>query len=78
MITANKTRSGWMIETTSHYQGDTTGRVVLYKRETLAREGIKYGDDPLENNLCEVVTDAEYLLAQAKPDRVIKAGYIVE
>jgi hypothetical protein len=78
MITVNKTRSGWMIETTSHYQGDTTGRVALYKRETLAREGIKYGDDPHGCNICEAVSDAEYMLNQATPDRVIKAGYIVE
>lgn len=78
-----KTKSGWVVEITNRVhgmleQGGICGKEVLYKRGTLKRCGIDYESDP-ESPINEHGTTAvDWLLNRVEPDRVLKAGHIIQ
>lgn len=81
MTTAEKTKSGWVIEITgSAYgcleQGGVIARKVLYKKETIAKAGIDHNANPDDPAGCNdpSITNIDYLLHHAQCDKVIRKG----
>ena len=83
MTTVRKTKAGWVHEITNTVhgmleQGGVSGREELYKRETLTKHGIDYDADPDGYDVCEHVTNIEWLDHSVGCDRVLKAGHIIQ
>lgn len=83
MIEVKKTKSGWIVTTTSTRhgmldQGGVSGRVVLYKRETLEQHGIGYDDDPHGDTASEHMDTIEWLTERVNPDRVLNKGHVIQ
>jgi hypothetical protein len=82
MTTVRKTRSGWVREITdtvygSLKQGGICGREELYTRATLAARGVDYDADPDGHNVCESVSDIDWLAHVAGCDQVLRQGHII-
>ena len=82
-MSTRKTKNGWIVETTNTVngmleQGGVCGREVLYKTETLERHGIAYDADPDDWDVCDSASNEEWLSHEVNPDRIIKAGNIIE
>jgi hypothetical protein len=59
-------------------QGGVSGREELYKRETLERLGIGYGDDPSSAWNDQGTTVLDYLEHCAHCDQVLKTGHKIQ
>jgi|AACY02.16.fsa_nt_gi hypothetical protein len=83
MATVRKTKTGWVLEIANTVygmleQGGISGREELYKRETLAKYGIDYDTDPAGYDVCEHVTNVDWLRRSVGCDKVLKAGHIIQ
>lgn len=80
-MNVRQTKSGWVVEVINRVngmleQGGVVGREELYKRETLAKVGIDYNDDP-RGMYNDLATNLEALLHNERPDRVLKKGAVI-
>jgi len=77
--TVRKTKTGWVHEITSRthgmlQQGGVCGREELYKQATLKKHGLDFDSDPAAYDLCDHLTNIEWLSECVGCDKVLKAG----
>lgn len=79
-LKTKKTQSGWAItfDPKERWQGATVEQKHLYKRDTLAKLGIDYSEDPDAAANEYGTSNAMIVWERAVPDKILRKGHVVE